>query len=451
MGKKWTVYALVSPNGKAYIGQTSINAVVRWNGGHNYKKNKALNSDILNFHFDNFKKLILKENILSSEEALKAEQGFIEVYSKLGNVYNKTKGDLNLGIQRQKNKKKVYQIDNNFNIVNEFESVTSAKSHLVEITGGINSNTYSVYNSLFSCLNGKVQKVAGFYWCYKNKYTKNWKPKAEKKEKPIVRINPENLTDIKVYNSLADAAIDNKCTKDSISSCLRGESIKSRGYYWCYKEKYNQDWKPRETSIKKVICIETQVVYKNRNFLASLINHCFSSRKIKNGLTINNYHFCYLNDLECQEKYKHFIGKQPISRRIKCIETGQEFNYVQDAKNKENIIIHKYKGKFYSKDINGNKLHWEYIYDNNEWNEMLSHKKYEKDEIKVILCDLSSIEPENVKRNKKRMYKKPIMCIETGKVYPHAAEASRQTGIKNINMCLLKYRKTCGGFNWKYA
>jgi hypothetical protein len=246
MGKKWTVYALVSPNGRAYIGQTSINVILRWNKGHGYKKNKELNSDILNFHFDNFKKVILKENILSPEEALKAEQSFIEVYSKLGNVYNKTKGDLNLGTQRQKNKKKIYQIDASFNILNEFESVQDAKNYILENIKGFNVDP----TTLNSCLRGRVQKVAGFYWCYKNKYTKDWKPKAEKKEKPIVRINPENLRDIKVYNSLVDAIIANKCTKDAISSCLRGHSIKRMGYYWCYKEKYNQDWKPKKTVIK---------------------------------------------------------------------------------------------------------------------------------------------------------------------------------------------------------
>lgn len=447
MGKKWTVYALISPEGKAYIGQTSRNVFLRWNRGHGYKKNKDLNSDILNFRFENFKKIILKENILSPEEAYKAEKGFIEVYSKLGPIYNMTKGDLNLGIQRRKSKKRVYQIDDNFTIVNEFESISSAKNYILENIGGSVSDTYS----LDACLNDKIRKVAGFYWCYKKKYTENWRPKAETKETPIVRINPENLNDIKVYNSLADALIDNNSTKDSISGCLRGHSITSNGYYWCYKEKYSQDWKPKETTVKKVICIETQVVYKNTRFLSSLIDHWFPTNKIKDGLTINNYHFCYLNDLDCQERYKHFIGKQPISKRIRCVETGQEFDYVYDAKNKANINIYKYKGKLYSNDSSHKKIYWEHIYDDNEWNDMLGHKRYEKDESVVTLTDLSNIEPENVKRNKKMMYKKPVVCVETGIVYPHAAEASRQTGIKSINMCLLKYRRTCGGFIWKYA
>lgn len=45
----------------------------------------------------------------------------------------------------------------------------------------------------------------------------------------------------------------------------------------------------------------------------------------------------------------------------------------------------------------------------------------------------------------------PVLCIETGIVYPSIREAYRQTGAKNIYMCCSGIRHTAGGYHWKYA
>ena len=44
----------------------------------------------------------------------------------------------------------------------------------------------------------------------------------------------------------------------------------------------------------------------------------------------------------------------------------------------------------------------------------------------------------------------PVVCLETGEVYPSAHEASRQTGInqQNISACLNGKLKSAGGFHW---
>ena len=44
----------------------------------------------------------------------------------------------------------------------------------------------------------------------------------------------------------------------------------------------------------------------------------------------------------------------------------------------------------------------------------------------------------------------PVLCIETGEVYPSVNEASRQTGIKqpSISACCNSRRKTAGGYHW---
>lgn len=47
---------------------------------------------------------------------------------------------------------------------------------------------------------------------------------------------------------------------------------------------------------------------------------------------------------------------------------------------------------------------------------------------------------------------KPVMCIETGIIYPSSLEASKQLNISNRigNVCYGK-RKTCGGYHWKWV
>ena len=45
---------------------------------------------------------------------------------------------------------------------------------------------------------------------------------------------------------------------------------------------------------------------------------------------------------------------------------------------------------------------------------------------------------------------KPCRCIETGIVYPCAAEATRQTGITHITDVCLGKRKRAGGYTWEY-
>lgn len=45
----------------------------------------------------------------------------------------------------------------------------------------------------------------------------------------------------------------------------------------------------------------------------------------------------------------------------------------------------------------------------------------------------------------------PVLCLETGVVYPSTHEAERQTGIhhQSISFCLNGKRKTAGGYHWR--
>lgn len=60
----WFVYALISPDGKVYIGKCNGNPLsVRWKNGHGYLKNKELQYDINErFGWDAFDKVIIIQN-----------------------------------------------------------------------------------------------------------------------------------------------------------------------------------------------------------------------------------------------------------------------------------------------------------------------------------------------------------------------------------------------------
>ena len=47
---------------------------------------------------------------------------------------------------------------------------------------------------------------------------------------------------------------------------------------------------------------------------------------------------------------------------------------------------------------------------------------------------------------------KPVLCIETGIIYPSSADAARKTNLNqgNISNCCHGKNKTCGGFHWQY-
>ena len=77
--KKYCVYCHIAPNGKRYIGTTSLRVTRRWNNGRGYITSKRFYKDILRYGWENIKHEILYEN-LSRDEAYKMEIELIAKY-----------------------------------------------------------------------------------------------------------------------------------------------------------------------------------------------------------------------------------------------------------------------------------------------------------------------------------------------------------------------------------
>lgn len=73
----FTVYKHISPNGKQYVGITSLDVETRWNNGNNYRNNLHFTNAIKKYGWDNFEHIILYEN-LSKDQACEIEKELIK-------------------------------------------------------------------------------------------------------------------------------------------------------------------------------------------------------------------------------------------------------------------------------------------------------------------------------------------------------------------------------------
>ena len=71
MSNNWKVYKLTSPNGRSYVGCTKLPLWQRWENGCNYKHNKELYADIVQYGWINFTKEVLWEG---EDETIAREQ-----------------------------------------------------------------------------------------------------------------------------------------------------------------------------------------------------------------------------------------------------------------------------------------------------------------------------------------------------------------------------------------
>jgi group I intron endonuclease len=224
-------------NDKTYIGQ-SVNIEKRWRGHISTSKNsKSKQSHYMlykafrKYGTQNFKFEILE--LVPNKKDLE----FKELY-----YYKMYNPEYNMKIpQEQKTTTSipVVQIDmKTFEKINEFESALEAQRK----TGA--------KNIAFVCLR-KTYSSGGYFWSYKHDYKKDWQPIENKQTKSIIQIDMKTLKPIQTFNSIAEAKkIYN--TKASIESVCYGDNISAIGYYWCFENNYNENWKPKERNQKQI-------------------------------------------------------------------------------------------------------------------------------------------------------------------------------------------------------
>lgn len=91
--KKCCVYAHIVPNGKAYIGITSLKTEIRWKNGKGYEKCPLFWKAICKYGWENIKHIVLIEDV-TREVAGMCEQALIAKYktNETQYGYNNTSG-----------------------------------------------------------------------------------------------------------------------------------------------------------------------------------------------------------------------------------------------------------------------------------------------------------------------------------------------------------------------
>ena len=199
----------------------------------------------------------------------------------------------------------VYQIDDNFEIIRLYDSITEA------VNEGYSGGT------IVQCCKGKCAKANNFYWCYIEDYSEHWEP-------PILSF--KRLEKIycfeknKVYKSAKQAHEDTGANTGKILRCCRGLENGANGFHFCfYKDKENYQLKTTSKREEKYADAEIELLIKYYPQMGTDVIKLLPNRtkqsiaKMASSLKIK-----YV------EKNKHF-------KKVRCVEKDIVFDSIKDA------------------------------------------------------------------------------------------------------------------------
>lgn len=275
MEKTFVVYVHTNKiNGKKYVGITCQPVDERWRNGKGYKNSKFKNA-INKYGWDSFEHEILYTR-LTKLEAEQKEQELIEKYNSMENGYNACEGGgVSVGYRHTKESREkmsktrkekgtcagknnpmygrsgelapayglkrskefckarmtpVLRLDENGNIIEEFESVKSA------------AEKYEINKTVLSNAICKGSKCRGMIFIHKEKRQKYSRSKMseERKNKVGKKIMAYKGDEKIIFERIALAAEYFGVKSQSISYALKKEGRKSCGYNWKYMDEKDE-------------------------------------------------------------------------------------------------------------------------------------------------------------------------------------------------------------------
>lgn len=249
------VYKHTSPSGKVYIGITSQKPERRWRSdGSGYRHNKKMMNAIRKYGWSNFEHEILLEG-LTEEEALKIEKELIQKYDSYKNGYNSSLGgdyggytdDVKESISKSVKKlwqdeeyrqhmSNVHKGQRNFG----YKHTDETKKKMSEIVKK-RCEDEEYRKKLSQSAKKRAKKMGSEYYSKKAKAV--WE--NEESRRKIIESKKGNRYRAKkvicvetnvIYLSVKDAAKAMGCSREAIGSCCRGTSKKSCGLHWRFAD-----------------------------------------------------------------------------------------------------------------------------------------------------------------------------------------------------------------------
>ena len=229
--KCYKIYVHINKiNGKRYIGQTKQSLDQRFRSGEGYKGSPKFYGAIKKYGWDNFKHILLFDE-LTLEEANQKEEELIKQYDTTNDDkgYNIAYGGDNHNISEETvqkiliaKQKQVDRYDKNGVYIDSFDNAKIAGKIL-------NINPTGIY----ACCNG-VRKSAGNYiWKYHNDES-DIVEYENPRFKRVAQIDRYTLTPINEFNSISEASEYTGINKNSIALCCRKELKTAGRYIWRY-------------------------------------------------------------------------------------------------------------------------------------------------------------------------------------------------------------------------
>lgn len=330
---EWIIYKHTSPSGKVYIGQTK-RGKFRWKGGKSaYTNGKKFFQAIEKYGWKNFTHVIIEDGILSQNEADEREVFWIQFYDSYRNGYNMTKGGRFVSDDaKTSSSKTVIQLDSDFNIINEFSSITAAAQAVNISPQGIGQ-----------CVIGNSCTAAGYHWALKSDYPELPHIKTSKYNRPIWCYELQ-----KAFDSIKDAVSFFNADYSSITRALSSKTNFAYGYHWCfYSQKdsyappnYKKEYNGGKAKRRKIICIETKETFDSLSDASkkyeipvqNLSQNCCKGHRTAKGM-----HFAYIdeynNDWKPFEEYNTDKRKKvsSLKKKVYCHQTDTIYESATEA------------------------------------------------------------------------------------------------------------------------
>lgn len=276
----WIIYAHKNKiNNKVYIGQTKQVLNNRWRNGEGYKGSIIFYNAIKKYGWDNFEHLILEDNLETREDADKREKYWIQVFNSRDRRYGYNEKEGGQGYTSEEAREQSLKNWNNPSFREKFTKKV------------ICTNTQKIYPSIVEASEATGISKSSIEKCCTHKHLSGgvdpntnlplvWEFYEEGKKYSYIPSIEKNkrakkvicLTTGEIFPSVTQAAETYNCDRGGISSCCTGKRKTAgqlsdgRKLCWAYyneNEKYSYKTVLGNSNGKKVICLNTGIVYNS--------------------------------------------------------------------------------------------------------------------------------------------------------------------------------------------